>query len=132
MPMNRQNQRFFHRHLYGGNGLNGWLDTITLVKRANDQNQGQQRTLTLFDCREKKIEHQGEPLRGTAAAGDRTVWQIPRIELDRVGVTEINTLDWFIGPDAQKWQPEADTLIHIQLGKNFINVYCKRMPGTGS
>jgi hypothetical protein len=126
--MNRQNQRYFYRKLYAG-----WLDTITIQKRANDQNMGQVTTLTAFECREKKIHHSGEPLRGTAAAGDRTVWQIPRVEMDRLGITEFNALDRIIGPDGQTWQIEAnDGEVTIQLGKDYCNLSCRRVPGTGS
>jgi hypothetical protein len=128
MPLNRQNTKTFHINLY-----KGWSDTVTIKKRANDQNMGQIRTLTAFNVREKKIHHEGEPLRGTAAAGDRTVWQVPRIEMDRLGITEFNALDQIIGPDGQTWQVEAnDGEITIQLGKNVVNVSCRRVPGTGS
>lgn len=127
MPLNRLNTRTFHVNLYAG-----WLDTVTIQKRSNDQNMGQIRTLVAFNCREKKIRHEGQPLRGTAASRDETVWQIPRIEMDRLGITEFNALDRIIGPDGQTWQPESGDLIHIQLGKNIVNIFCRRVPGTGS
>lgn len=128
MPLNRDNTRTFHVTLYAG-----WTDTITIQKRSNDQNMGQIRTLVAYDCREKKIDHSGEPLKGTAAAGDRTIWQIPRIEMDRLGITEFNALDRIIGPDGQTWQIEAnDGEVKIQLGKNFCNLSTRRVPGTGS
>ena len=83
--------------------------------------------LFLSNCRIRVRTHTGEPLLRTLAAGDRSEWMIPRCELDRVGVAEINALDRIVGKDGQVWQPEAPEGILIRLFKNIVSVPVRRV-----
>ena len=136
MPLlTRSSTRTFHRNLYAG-----WSMPITLVKRGgiafnlsgnlDASGYGVQTSYSLFNCRRKKVEHEGQPLLSVVASADRVIFQIPAIQLEAAGLTGyvINPLDRIIDEDGYVWQPEADTLILIQLGGNFVNVFCKRLP----
>jgi hypothetical protein len=103
--------------------------TITLLKRSNDQLQGTVTTYTLNDCRPRTLTfiRTGEALQGDMLAGDSLEWVIPRIELERVGVLEINPLDRIVDHKNRIWQPEAMNTIAHKLGENYINVSCKRL-----
>ena len=120
--LSKANTKTFHRKLYAG-----WLMDITLLKRGNDQNQGMVTAHILFQCRRKKIFHSGEAIEESMAAQDVTIFQIPNIELQRVGVNEINALDRIVDEDNFTWQPEGDTTIVYQLGGNFLNIDCRRV-----
>lgn len=45
MPMRPENSKTFHRGLYAG-----WNETVTCLKRADDMNASQIRTVVLYDC----------------------------------------------------------------------------------
>lgn len=121
MPMTRWNQRTFHRTLYGP----GILETVTLLKRGPDQRQGTVTAYTLFDCRRKKIFKTGEPVQGDMTASRTATWQLPKVELERVGVHYISALDRIVDREGWWWQPESSTMITVQLMLNFINVDCE-------
>lgn len=122
MPLRRNNTNTFHRVLYGGQ-----LESIQLLKRDNDQREGVVTKYILYQARQKAVAHSGEPLLGTMAAQDFTVWSIPRIELQRVGIADLNALDRIIGEDGQTWQPESGEDIGIKLFKNTVDVVCRRV-----
>lgn len=119
MPMNPTNQRVFHRHLYAG-----WLETITLLKRNNDQQAGVVRALTLYECRHSIFSKSGEPIQGDMSSNQSTIWHIPRTELDRVGVAYINAADRIIDQDGNYWQPESTTNILVKLSKVHVCIFC--------
>lgn len=133
MALNRLNTRSFHRKLYGGNNP-GWLQTITLTKRNSDQSAGTTTAYSLGMCRRKKVFHQGNPLLTAVASQDYCVWQIPKESLDEAGVDPglINPLDRITDEDGYVWQPEADNQIVLQLGFNFLNLTCKRLPNASA
>ncbi len=123
MPLSRRNQRTFHRTLYAG-----WDQKLTLLKRGDDQDQGEVVAHTLFHCRRKQITKTGQTIQGEESSDHFTTWVVPRIELDRVGVAYLNNLDRFVDPiEGGTWQPESTTSILIKLGGNYINVDCQRV-----
>src|SRR5438552_1028660 len=105
--MNRNNTRTFHRHLYAG-----MLESVRLLKRDDDQKQGTVRAIILFECRRSRIIKTGEPVQGDMSENHHTVWHIPRVELDRVGVAYLNAADRIVQLEgAEKgftWQLESD------------------------
>lgn len=122
MPLNRKTTRTFHTKLYATE-----LESIWLQKRGDDQLEGRVVTYQLFQCRRSRISKLGEPILGDMSSADRTVWHIPRIELDRVGVNYIDPLDIIIDQNGRKWQAESDTGIEEKLFSNHYCILCKRL-----
>ena len=105
----------------------GMLRTITLNKRGTNQQQSTGASHVLYKCRQKKQFYGGQNLNGDMTSNDYCIWQIPRTELDRVGVTNINIVDQITdNATGQIWQPESDDIIVNQLFTNVINVPSKR------
>lgn len=128
MTFNRDNTNTFHRRLYAG-----MLETITLLKRNNDQQEGTVRAVRLFECRIKKVFKSGEAIQGPMPTDHRTVWQIPRVSLEAAGVKYINVLDRIVDSSNRYWQPESPQTITMQLYTNYVNVECVRVdPPPGS
>lgn len=120
----RWNQKTFYKRLYYG-----WYETITLLKRGNDQQQGQVTPYTLFMCLGSKIHHTGEPIHNDEASHDTRKWLIPVDQLERVGLAGecINALDRFVDEKGRYWEPESDTEIIIQLGTDYLHIDTKRV-----
>lgn len=122
MPLNQSNCRTFTRKLFAGQ-----LRTITLLKRDDDQREGVVTSYVLYECRRSLITKSGEPLAGDMSVDYRTVWHIPRRELDRVGVNYINVLDRIVdNVEKITWQPEAQEEISNKLFSNEIDIQCVR------
>jgi hypothetical protein len=126
MPLNEKNTRTFHRTLYGGTGM---LQTVTLLKRDDDQRQGNVTAYKLFQVRWSRIFKTGEPILGDMSSSHTRTVHLPRIELDRVGVAHINALDRFVDREGVTWQPESTTNITVKLFQNHICVVCLRVKG---
>lgn len=118
------------RHLYAGQ-----TQTITLLKRGDDQRQGVVTSHKLFRCRRSQYTRTGENIQGEMTADSRTVWHIPGIELKRVGIKYLNSADRIIEDHDQSnqlltqefwkhWQPEADVAIATKLHGNEIDIAC--------
>lgn len=126
MPLNRNNCRTFHRRLFAGQ-----LVSVTLLKRKDDQQQGTVTAHKLFECRRDSITKTGEPIQGEMSADERTVWHIPRTELDRVGVAYLNALDRIVDydgyPSGRYWQPEAGQALENKLFETRYDVACVRV-----
>lgn len=124
MVQTRRNTKHFHRILYWG-----WYQTVTLLKRNDDQQQGVVTAYTLRRVWGKRIRHTGEAIAGGMAARDTRGWLIPRSELDLVGVDyrHINALDRIIDEDGHYWQPEAPDTITLQMGGNYIDLMSERV-----
>lgn len=124
MPLNRGNTRDFHRTLYAG-----MLETVRLLKRGDNQQQGTVVTHVLYECRRSRISRRGQTLEGPWDVTHTTVWHIPRAELERVGVNYLNPLDRIeqLDPpeDGYVWQPESDNDIDVKLFANHVCVACK-------
>lgn len=121
MPINRKNQKTFHRHLYAG--MN---ETVTLHKRGNDQRQGTVTKYLLFQCRWSKIYKAGEPLQADMSSAHSRRLHIPVIELERNGIAFINAADEFIDKEGRHWRPESKQTITVQLIQQHFCVDCVR------
>jgi hypothetical protein len=86
----------------------------------------------LFQCRRSLITKEGEQIQGGVQTDHRTIWHIPRIELDRVGVKYINSLDRILDQQGRYWQPEATTQITDKLFENHLDLQCLRVDPPGS
>lgn len=122
MPLNKYTVRTFHRTLYAGQ-----LESITLLKRDDDQKQGTVRAILVHQVRRSMIFKTGEPIQGDMSANHRAKWHFPRIELDRVGVGHIGALDRIVDDKGRYWQPEADTMLIVKLFETHICIDCKRV-----
>ena len=124
MPLNKHNQRVFHRTLFAG-----ILESVTLLKRGDDQQQGTVRSILLFQCRWGLITRTGETIQGGMLSDHRRTLHIPRVELDRcnVGVQYINPADRFIDEQGRHWQPESTTEIREKLFEVHVCVDCLRV-----
>ena len=129
MPLNKANTRTFQRKLYAGQ-----LQTITLLKRNNDQQEGTVVAHLIFDCRRGIINKTGQPIQKSMTSNHIATWHIPVSELERVGIKYINVLDRIVDEENDYWQPEADTYIDVKLFKNWTNIHCERVnpPNVGS
>ena len=124
MPMNRMNTRTFHRFLYAG-----MLETITLLKRNDNQQQGTVTSYIVHQCRRGQIFKTGETLAGDMISDHRTTWHFPRTELDRIGINYLNPADRIVDGKGRYWQPESTTEIRIKLFENHLCVDCLRVAG---
>lgn len=123
MVIDRWNQRKFHTTLYAGMGM---LQKVKLLKRGPDQKQGTVTAYILYNCRRSVVDRQGQTLRGPLSSKSKTIWHIPREELDRVGVHYLTALDRIV--DIQygtgTWQPEAPDRITVKLLAVHVDVPC--------
>lgn len=122
MPLNVRNTRTFHRCLYAG-----ILESVTLLKRNDNQQQGTVTSYALFQCRRSMIFKMGETLQGDMNSDHRATWHVPRIELDRIGISYLNPLDRIVDNKGRYWQPESNMLITIKLFENHVCVDCLRV-----
>ena len=122
MPINRYNQRRFHQHLFAG-----MLETVTVLKRNDNQQQGTVRSLTLFQCRRDFIVKDGQTIQGDMNVGSRTVWHIPLIEMERTGINHWNPLDRIVDSENRYWQPEAPQTIDERLFSVHYCLSCLRV-----
>ena len=124
MPLlTKNNCRTFHRKLYGGMGA---LETVTLLKRGDNQQQGTVTQYTLHDIRHSPITKTGETITGDTVSDHHITWHIPRVELDRIGVYYLNPLDRIKDSQGRYWQPESDTLITVKLMETHLCLECVR------
>lgn len=104
------------------------LRTVTLTKRGLNQQQSTGTNYTLYQVRQKKQYYGGQNIDGNMTSSDYCIWQIPRVELDRVGVKDLNIVDRITdNATGEIWQPESDDIIVSQLFENVINVPSKRL-----
>lgn len=117
MPLNRRNSSVFHRTLYAGQ-----LEKITLLKRGDDQQEGQVVAYSLFQCRRGNLSKHGEAIQGEMACFHSAQWLLPNVELRRIGVNYINVLDRIIDQFNMWWQPESGQTISLSQFDNFYIV----------
>lgn len=126
MPLNRENQRHFHRQLYAG-----MLESVRILKRGDDQQQGTVTAFVVHEARRGQIVKTGETIQGDMTSNHRVTWHLPKSELDRVGINFLSPLDrieQIEGEEAGRfWQPEATTDIEIKLLGVHICVFCLRV-----
>lgn len=122
MPLNKRNTRVFHRTLFATE-----LESVTLLKRDDDQREGVVTSYTLFQVRWSSIRKTGQQIQADETSDHRRQLHIPRVELERIGVHYINSLDRFVDEQNRTWEPESTTEIAIRLWENHVDVYCKRL-----
>lgn len=117
----RNNSKTYHRRVFAGQ-----LQRLTLIKRDDDQQEGTQRTLTIFQAWRSEVSKSGEPIQAGMAATQTVTWYVPKTELDRVGVDHVNVLDRLIDKQygTGVWQPESDQQINTHLWGNYVEVNC--------
>lgn len=122
MPLTRFNQRTFHRTLFAG-----WLETVTLLKRGDDQKTNIVTRFVFYETWWGRIFKTGEPIQEDMVVGHRRLLHIPVIELEKHGITHLSNLDRFIDEKCRYWEPEATTEIVIKLGEQHFDVNCLRV-----
>lgn len=128
MAINEKNQRSFHRKLYAGTGM---LQTVTCLKREDDQRQGVVRSVTLYQCRWSKIYKTGEPLQQDMATSHMRTLHVPRKEMDRTGINYFNATDTFVDRDGRHWRPESPQTITTKLLEVHVCIDCVRCDPPG-
>lgn len=121
MPLNKRNTRTFHRITFAGQ-----LESVTLRKRGDNQQQGTVRTITLYQCRWGLHTKTGETLDGDMNVSHFRMLHIPRAELDRVGVAYLNPTDEVIDAQGRHWNTESDDTIAVKLFENHVDIQMKR------
>ena len=124
MPLDKYSLRDFHRKLYAPAGM---LQTAIVRKRGLGQSQSDSTNYTLYSCRQQRVFYKGQNVDGSMTTEDYCVWNLPREELDRVGITDLNVIDTITGEDGQVWQWESDGEGIIQLMRNWNKFTCKRI-----
>lgn len=122
MPLNRYNTRTFHRTFYAGE-----LEKVILYKRNDDMDASTVTKYTLFDCRWTRIFKMGEPIQGDMSSDHRRRIQVPRSELDRIGVDHLNALDVFVDLKGRYWRPESMDRMDINLFENHMLIPVQRV-----
>lgn len=129
MPMNKRNTKTTYRTVFAG-----MVESVTLLKRGDDLQQGTVRAIVLFNCRKSMIHKTGEMIQRDEQTNHRVVWHIPTIELERVGVAYINPTDRIVQREGVEkgwtWMPEATTLISLKLLSNEWDLHCLRTDPT--
>ena len=122
MPLNPANCRVFHRTLFAQE-----MQKIVLLKRGPDQQQGTVTSHIMFDCRRSRITSTGEPIDGDQQSDTRTIWHIPRTEMNRVGVQYFSPGDRIVDYKNRYWEPESPQIIDIKLFENHVDIQCVRI-----
>ncbi len=129
MPLSRNNQRNFQRKLFAG-----WLETVRILKRNDNQQMGTVRAVIVFNARRSIMTKTGQTIQHEMSSNHRCVWHIPKSELLRVGIFYINNLDRIEqlgnGDPNEKgffWQPESTENIEVKLGGNEVDLSCLRV-----
>lgn len=120
MLINRINIQNSHKTILAG----GLMQTVTLLKRKDDQQQGVVVAIPLFNCHRGRIQKTGQTIQGDMSSNHTTVWHIPRVELDRAGVQYLNALDRIVDKKGRYWQPESPQLIDVKLLETRIDLQC--------
>lgn len=122
MTLNRYTVNEFHLSLYAG-----ILESVTCLKRDDDQDSGTVRAVPMYEIRWSKIHKSGEPIAGSMSSSHRRVIHIPKVEMERVGIAYFNALDVFVDEQGRHWQPESTTDITDKLFERHICVSCLRI-----
>jgi hypothetical protein len=124
MPLNRDNTRSFYQKTFAGSGT---LETITLLKRGDNQQQGTVTAYVLFNCRRSRIHKAGTTIQETMTYRNWAVWHVSRCELDQAGVPYLTKLDRIVDSEGRHWQPETPEDLDIKLFENQIDIPCQRV-----
>lgn len=129
MPLNISDFRTFYKRLYGGVGV---LETVTLLKRDDDQLEGVVTAYRIFNARRSLIYKSGQAIFQDMTSAHRVRWHIPYPEIERVGIHYLNVLDRIVDPQGRYWQPESNTTITSKLQDNHFCLECLRVDPTPS
>ena len=125
MVLKRNTTRTFHRRLYAGE-----MEKVKILKRNDDQQQGTVRALICYQARRSAIIKTGETYQGDMIGDHTTVWHIPFVEMQRLGINYFNPADRIVQLEGREkgntWMPEATTVIDVKLFGNHIDLACKR------
>jgi hypothetical protein len=130
MPLDQYNTRLFHWNLFSGQ-----IQTVTLLKRNDDQQEGTVTAYTLYGCWRSRMTKGGQQIQGDMTADHQTVWHVPRNALlkaqpkaggQTVLISYLNNLDRIIDDHNRWWQPESDLSIDIALMEGMVKVICHR------
>lgn len=122
MTLNKNTVNEFHTMLYAG-----ILESVTVLKRDDDQKSGTVRSVRMHECRWSKIHRTGEPIEVSMTSNNRRSIHIPKIEMERVGITHFNSLDRIVDEEGRHWQPESTTSITEKLFQRHICIDCLRV-----
>lgn len=123
MPLiTKSTSETFHTWLYAGQ-----LGTVTLLKRGDDQAEGTVTAYVLYECRRSNTVKDGQPIQGDLAVESSTTWQIPAIQLRRIGVNYLNVLDRIIDDLNMWWQPESGQSITLSQFDSHYIIKCVRI-----
>lgn len=124
MPIDKYNTRTFYKYLYDGVGM---LETVTILKRGDDQQEGTVTAIRVFRCRHRNIAKSGEPLYGEVPVSETTTWHLPSEQLRFAGITHINAADRIVDKNNRYWAPLADNHIQMNTFENHVMVDCQRV-----
>ncbi len=129
--LRRETSRTSTRKVFGP----GITETVTLLKRDDDQRQGVVRALTIYGARRSAIAKGGETIQGDNTVDHRTVWHLPLRRLQEVGVAYISALDRIVQTregleKGWTWEPEGTTMIDVKLLGAEIDLACLRTDPT--
>jgi|SRR6185312_4121093 len=122
MVMTRLNSRTFHRFLYAGE-----METVVLLKRNDDQQEGTVTAYRLFECRRGNISKTGQAIQGDMSSSHHVQWLIPNIMLWKTGVNYINVIDRIVDKYQMWWQPEAPQTITLSQFDNYTLIESVRV-----
>lgn len=120
--MRRRNTQVFHRGLYRGQ-----METVILLKRGDDQQEGTVIQHTLFQVRRSNLSKSGEAIAFDVPASTAIQWLIPCTELRRVGVNYLNVLDRIVDKYQMWWEPESPQNIELAIFDNYYIVNAIRV-----
>ena len=122
MPLRKNNTRDIHRKLFAGE-----TETITLLKRDNDQREGVVRAIILRHCRRSIVYKQSQPIQGEMSAQEYATWHLASEDLRKAGVNYINVLDRIVDGQNRFWQPESNVPITVKLFENEVDIMTWRV-----
>lgn len=103
------------------------METVTLLKRGDDQQEGTVVQHTIFQCRRGNSVKSGEAIAFDVPATTAIQWLIPCTELRRVGVNYLNVLDRIVDKYHMWWQPESPQTIELAIFDNYYVYNCIRV-----
>ncbi len=124
MALGKKDFRSFHKHLYAGLDV---LETVTLLRREDNQQAGTVTKFLLFNCRFSRIFRAGQEIDGSMSSENRRTLHLPKSEMDRQGVGPIRNLDRFVDKSGRTWEPESPVTITEKLAEQHIDVPCLRI-----
>lgn len=122
MGLSQRTTRTFHKYLYPD------LRTVVVRKRGRGQQQSESVNHTLYGVRQKRFHYGGQNVDGAMTTNHYCEWMLPRTELDRVGIDDLNMIDTITDvATGEIWLIESRDVIEVKLWRNYINLVTKRI-----